>query len=65
MLNGSKTALNGLQLRPGQAAALSISFSSELLARKEFPVDVLQRVDGEIVGGIRYLVRTGHGKVEK
>jgi hypothetical protein len=64
-LKESKVELNGLQLIPGQAGALTISFTSNYQERKEFPVDVLQRVDGKIVGGIRYLVRTGYGKVER
>jgi hypothetical protein len=60
-LTSSKVQLERIRYRASQAEAVTLSFSSASTRREVFPVDVLQRVNGEIVGGIRYLVRTGEG----
>ena len=60
-LTSSKVQLEKIRYRGSQAEAVTLAFSSASTRREVFPVDVFQRVNGEIVGGIRYLVRTGPG----
>lgn len=48
----------GIRLDAFEAHPVTLTFSSEQRKEQEFVVDVVQVVDGEEVGGVRYLVRT-------
>lgn len=53
----------GLRMRSGEAQPVTLTFVSfEDTPAGTFDVDVLQRLDGVIVGGIRYRVRVGHAE---
>ena len=54
--------LRGFRLAPGQAAPIRLTFRSDLREKAVFKVQVKQLVRGKPVGGIEFLVRTGHVK---
>lgn len=58
-LNSPEVLLGPIQYKPLQHQAVSFSISSTSEQQSEYPVDVIQLIDGKVVGGIRYLVHTG------
>jgi hypothetical protein len=59
-VTNSKAAFRGIRLQGRQDGAITLAFSSAIKQKKIYTVDVVQRQNGKIVGGIRYLVRTGY-----
>jgi hypothetical protein len=51
--------LKGLELPPGEAVPVSITFRADKKLRKPIEVDVVQLVGRREVGGIRYVVQSG------
>jgi hypothetical protein len=54
-----KVRIPKLRFEPQQAEPVTLTFVATNL-KGEHEVDVVQRVAGRVVGGIRYLVRSGH-----
>lgn len=54
-----RATISGLTLQPGEPQAITLEFSSEVARRAEYPVLVVQEVNGKEVGGNTYLIRTG------
>jgi hypothetical protein len=61
-LRSARVQLTGIRYRPLQEELVRLSFTATSQRRGEFPVDVTQRVNGRVVGGVRYLVRTGRAQ---
>jgi hypothetical protein len=49
-----------LPLGAGETVPVTIEFSSTIPDVTDFPVLVSQEMGGRVVGGMTYLVRTGH-----
>lgn len=54
-----RATIAGLALQPGEQQAITVEFSNNQGERAEFPVLIVQEVEGKDVGGNTYLVRTG------
>ena len=53
--------LPAVELAPGEAHAMTLTFGPTANLEREVEVDVAQVVRGEVVGGIRYVLRPRHG----
>jgi hypothetical protein len=60
-ITAAEAVVSGLLMPPGYAAAATVTFTSTQTTRASYDVDVLQRERGEVIGGIRFVVRTGGG----
>jgi hypothetical protein len=61
-LRSARVRLTGIRYEPFQKELIRLSFAYTGARTGEYPVDITQRVNGKIVGGVRYLVRTGRSR---
>jgi hypothetical protein len=61
-LRSARVRLAGIRYQPLLEELIRLSFTSTSRRTGEYPVDITQRVNGRIVGGVRYLVRTGRSR---
>ena len=59
-LGAKSTELKSVHLKPRQAERMTLTFSSRQTTKATYDVHVTQRVKGETVGGILFVVRTGY-----
>ena len=43
---------------------MRLTFRSDQKSKAEYDVQVIEQIRGDTVGGIQFLVRTGHGREE-
>lgn len=58
------TVLKGFHMEPRQADRMTLTFSSKQTTKAVYHIHVTQKVKGETIGGILFIVRTGYGKNE-
>lgn len=61
-LRSPTTRLERIPFEPLQAAALGLSVDAGSSRPGDYPLDVIQYADGEVVGGIRYVLRIGRAQ---
>ena len=57
-----QVTLRGFRLMPGQAVPVILTVASEVKEKQTWNVEVIQKVNRTVAGGILYVVRTGHAR---
>jgi hypothetical protein len=58
----TEATFEGFIFEPKEAYPITLTFRSTERERRSYDIDVIQRSGTQIIGGIRYVVRTGRAR---